>query len=99
VVQDVKGGIEVACRDDKRPFGKGAAGICKSMVEVKVTQNQVRVGERRKDSLRRHGAVGRTVSAKKVHRFDPEGVVGGSKKAFRRKNINQNHVRRFVKNG
>ena len=69
------------------------------MVEVKVTQNHVRVGEKRKDSLRRYGAVGRTVSAKKVHRSYLEGVVGESKKALRRENINRNHVRRFVKDG
>ena len=99
MVRDVKGGIEVACRDDKLSFGRGASGIRKGIVKVKVTQNQVRVGGRSKDSLRRHRAVGRTVSAKKVHRSDPEGVVGGSKKALRRKNINRNHVRRFVKNG
>ena len=98
VVRDVKGGIEVACRDDKLPFGKGAAGICKRMVEVKVTQDQVRVGEKGKNSLRQHGAVGRTVSAQMVHRSDPEGAVGGSQKALWRKDINRNHVRRFVKN-
>jgi len=63
------------------------------MVEIKVTQNQVRVGEKRKDSLRRNGAVGRAVSAKKVQRSDPEGVVGGTKKALRRKNVNRKHVR------
>jgi len=99
VVRDVKSGIEVACRDDKLPFGQGAAGIRSRMVEVKVTQNQVRVGEKRKNSLRRYGAVGRAVCAKKVHRSDPEGAVGGSKKALRRENVNRNHVRRFVKNG
>jgi len=92
VVRDVEGGIEVSCRDDKLPFGQGAAGICKRMVEVKVTQNQVRVGEKRKNSLRRYRAVGRAIYAKKVHRSDPEGVVGGSKQALRRKNINRNHV-------
>ena len=99
MVRDVKGGIEVACRDDELPFGQGAAGICKRMVEVKVTQDQVRVGEERENSLRQHGVVGRSVSEKKVHRSDPEGAVGGSKKALRRKNINRNHVRKFVKNG
>jgi len=69
------------------------------MVKIKVTQNQVRVGEKRKNSLREDGAVGRAVNAKKVHRGDPEGVVGGSKEALRRKNINRKHVRGFVRNG
>ena len=69
------------------------------MVEIKVTQNQVRVGEKTKNSLRRDGAVRRAVSAKEVHRSDPEGVVGGSKKALRGKNINRKHVRGLVKNG
>ena len=62
------------------------------MVEVKVAQDQVRVGEKRKNSLRQYGAVGRLVCAKKVHQSDPEGVVGGSEKSLRRENINRNHV-------
>jgi len=99
MVRDVKSGIEVACRDDKLPFGQGAAGICQRMVKIEVTQNKVRVWKKRKNSLRRNGAVRRAVSAKKVHRSDPEGVVGGSEKAFRRKNINRKHIRGFVKNG
>ena len=48
MVRDVKSGIEVACRDDKLPFGQGAAGICQRMVEIKVAQNQVRVGKKKK---------------------------------------------------
>jgi len=99
MVRDVKSGIKVARRDHKLPFGQGAAGICQRMVEIKVTQDQVRVGKKRKNSLGRNGAVRRAVSAKKVHRSDPEGVVGGSEKALRRKNINRKHIRGFVKNG
>ena len=99
MVRDVKSGIEVTCRDDKLPFGKGAARICQRMLEIKVTQNQVRVGKKRKNSLRRNGAVRRAVSAKKVHRSDPEGVVGGSEEALRRENINRKHVRGIMKNG
>jgi len=59
------------------------------MVEVIITQNQVRVGKKRKNPFRQYGTVGRTICAKKVHRGDPEGAVRGSKKTLRRKNINR----------
>ena len=62
------------------------------MVEVKVAQDQVRVGEKRKNPLRQYAAVGRVVCAKKVDRSDPEGVVWGSEKSVRRENINRNHL-------
>jgi len=88
VVWDVKSGINAACRDDKFPFGKGAAGIRYLVVEVKITQNQVRPGKKRKNPLGRYGVVGRTICPKKVHRADSKGVVGGPTKPLRRKNIN-----------
>ena len=88
MLQDVKSGIKVTCIDNELPFGEGAAGICQWMVEVKIAQNQVRVGERRKNPFGRCGGVRRTICAKKVHRSDSEGVVGESKKFLGRKNIN-----------
>ena len=60
------------------------------MVEIKVPQNQVRVGEKRKNSLRRNGAVKRAVSAKKVHRSDPEGVEGDPKRHSGEKTSTEN---------
>jgi len=79
MVRDVKGGIKVACGDDKFRFGYGLAGIRQWIVEVKITQNQVRVGEKRKNPLSQYGAVGRAICTKKVYRGNPEGTVGGSK--------------------
>jgi len=58
------------------------------MVKVKITYNQVVIGEKRKNSFGRNGAGGRVICSKEIHRGDPEGAVGGSKKTLRRKNIN-----------
>jgi len=57
----------------------------------------VRVRKKRKQPLRQNGAVGRTICAKKVHRGDPKGAVGGFKQAFRGENFNPKHIRGFVK--
>jgi len=89
VVRDVKSGIQVGCRNDEFPLGEGAAGICQRVVKVEVTQNKVRIGKKRKKPLRWYGAVRRTIRVKKVHRGDPEGVVGGSEQTFRRKIIHR----------
>jgi len=58
------------------------------MVEVQINYNKVSVGKKRTNLLRRYGVVGRTICAKKVHRGDPEGAIGRSKKTLRRSNIN-----------
>ena len=98
MIRNFESSIKIACRDGEPPLGQGATGVCYRVVKVKITQNQVRVRKKRKQPLGQSGAVGRTICAKKIHRGDPTGAVGGSKQAYRGKNINRKHIRGFVKN-
>jgi len=87
MVRGVESHIKVARGTGELPLTEGAAGICQRVMEVKVAYNKMRVRKERKKPYGWYGAVGRTVSTKKVHRGDPEGVVGGSKKSLQRKDI------------
>jgi len=87
MVRYVKSDVKVACRNGKLPLGEGAAGVCQRVMKIKVAQNKMSIRKKRKKALWRYGAVRRTACTKKVHRGDPEGEVGESKKTFRRKDI------------
>ena len=85
VVRDVKSGVQAARRNDKFPLGEGAAGFSQWLVKVEVTQNKVRIWKKRKKPLKWYRAVRRMIRSKKVHRSDPEGVVGDPKRPSREK--------------
>jgi len=87
MVWDVESSNHIACRKNRSPLRKGAAGICQRMMEVKVTQNKVRVGKNRKKGFRVYGPLGGKVCMGKAYRGDPQRVEGKSKKTFGGKNI------------
>jgi len=56
-------------------------------MEVEVPQNQMRIGKKRKQTLRWYGAIRGAIRMKEIYRGDPQGAVGESKETFRIKKI------------
>jgi len=64
---DVESKIQVMCGEGIFPFGEGVAAIRQWVMEVEVPPNKMRIGEKRKQTLRWYGAIRGAIRMKEIH--------------------------------